>query len=84
MTRLDVHSKRNTEWRSAIAISRHVGRADESFSRSIAGRMALMIVKKLDSERPIWCAVQAPLNGCPAATTDRGGKDRVILQIVWT
>ena len=43
-----------------------------------------MIIKKLDSERPIWRAVQAPLNRCPTATTRRRGKDRIILQIVWT
>ena len=43
-----------------------------------------MIIKKLDSERLISRAVQAPLDGCPTATTRRGGKDRIILQIVWT
>ena len=31
--------------------------------------MALMIIKELDSEHPISRAVQAPLNGCPTATT---------------
>jgi hypothetical protein len=84
MTRLDVLPKRNIEWRSAIAIGRYDRCANESFSRAIAGRMALMIIKKLNPERSIWGAVQAPLNGCPTATTRRGGKDRIILQIVWT
>ena len=54
MTQLDAHPKRNTEGRSAIGIRCYVGRANESFSRTMTGRMTLMIIKKLDSKRPIW------------------------------
>jgi len=57
MSRLDVDRQSNTEWRSAIAVSRNARRANESFSRTIAGGMALMIIKKLYAEGLIWRAV---------------------------
>ena len=41
-----------------------------------------MVIKKLDSIGLIWHAVQAPLNGCAAATTRGRGKDRITLEIV--
>src|SRR5437016_6188884 len=84
MSRLYVDWKSNSDWRSAIGISRHVRRANESFSRTIARRMALMIIKKLDSEGPTRRAVQARLNSRPTATTRREGKNRIILQVVCT
>ena len=43
-----------------------------------------MIIKELDSEGRTWRAVQAPLNRRVTTTTRRGGKDRIILQIVCT
>ena len=46
--------------------------------------MALMIIKKLDSEGPTRRAVQARLNSRPTATTRREGKNRIILQVVCT
>jgi hypothetical protein len=57
MTRLDVDLKSNTYRRITVAVSYYVRRANESFSRTIARRMALMVIKKLDSEGRIWCTV---------------------------
>ena len=82
MARLDVDLKSSTDWRITIVISGYVRRANESFSRAIPRRMALLIIKKLDSEDPTWHAVQASLNRRNTATTRGRGKDRIILQIV--
>jgi hypothetical protein len=57
MTRLDVDLKSNTYRRITVAVSYYVRRANESFSRTIARRMALMVIKKLDSEGCIWRTV---------------------------
>jgi hypothetical protein len=57
MTHLDVDLKSNTYRRITVAVSYYVRRANESFSRTIARRMALMVIKKLDSEGRIWRTV---------------------------
>ena len=57
MTHLDVDLKSNTYRRITVAVSHYVRRANESFSRTIARRMALMVIKKLDSEGRIWRTV---------------------------
>ena len=57
MTHLDVDLKSNTYRRTTVAVSYYVRRANESFSRTIARRMALMVIKKLDSEGRIWRTV---------------------------
>ena len=82
MTRLDINLKRNIDWRSTIATGRYVRRANESFSRTIARRMALVIIKKFDSKGPISHAVQTPLDGRAATITHGRGKNRIILEMV--
>ena len=57
MTHLDVDLKSNTYRRTTVAVSCYVRRANESFSRTIARRMALMVIKKLNSEGRIWRTV---------------------------
>ena len=57
MTPLDVDLKSNIYRRITVAVSYYVRRANESFSRTMARRMALIVIKKLDSEGRIWRAV---------------------------
>ena len=57
MTPLDVDLKSNIYRRITVAVSYYVRRANESFSRTMARRMALMVIKKLDSEGRIWRTV---------------------------
>ena len=82
MARLDVDLKNNIDWRSTIAIGRYVRRANESFSRTAARRMALMIIKEFDSVGRIWHAVQASLDGRASTSTRGRGKNRIILEMV--